>query len=104
MKGKVSCGACGEFLAVGSLTSHMMTQHGRVAETLQQCRTTVAGTGPHTFRMTFLAKGGPQNCPVVGCPYRVATRIVIWVHFLHRNVLNTVVILEEGNSPHPQCA
>ena len=26
------------------------------------------------------------------------------VHFLHWHVLDTVVILEEGNSPHPQCA
>ena len=25
------------------------------------------------------------------------------VNFLHRNVLDTVVILEEGNLPHPQC-
>ena len=25
------------------------------------------------------------------------------VHFLHRNFLDTVVILEEGNLPHPQC-
>ena len=26
------------------------------------------------------------------------------VHFVHRHVLETVVILEEGNSPHPRCA
>ena len=26
------------------------------------------------------------------------------VHLLHRHVLNTVLILEEGNLPHPQCA
>ena len=26
------------------------------------------------------------------------------VHFVHRHVLYTVVILEEGNSPHPRCA
>ena len=26
------------------------------------------------------------------------------VHFVHRNILDTAVILEEGNSPHPQCA
>ena len=24
-------------------------------------------------------------------------------HFLHRHVLDTVVILEEGNPPHPRC-
>ena len=26
------------------------------------------------------------------------------VHLLYRNVLDTVVILEEGNYPHPRCA
>ena len=26
------------------------------------------------------------------------------VKFLHRHVLDTVVILDEGNLPHPQCA
>ena len=26
------------------------------------------------------------------------------VHLLHQNVLDTVVIMEEGNSPHPRCA
>ena len=26
------------------------------------------------------------------------------VHFLHQHVHNTVVMLEEGNSPHPRCA
>ena len=28
----------------------------------------------------------------------------MWVQFLHRHVLDTVVILEEGNFPHPRCA
>ena len=61
LKGQVTCGACEELLAAVSLTSHMMTQHGRVAETHQQCSTPAAGTGPQTFRMTFPAKGGPRN-------------------------------------------
>ena len=26
------------------------------------------------------------------------------MHFLHQHVLDTVVILEEGNFPHPWCA
>ena len=35
LKGQVSCRACGELLAALSLTSRIMTQHGRVAETRQ---------------------------------------------------------------------
>ena len=34
----------------------------------------------------------------------MATRTAMQVHFVHRHVLNTVVILEEGNFPHPRCA
>ena len=34
----------------------------------------------------------------------MATRTEIWVHFVHRHVLGTVVILEEGNFSHPWCA
>ena len=54
--------------------------------------------------MTFLAKGGPQNCPVEGFPGQVVTRTAIRVHFLHQHVLDTMVILEKGNFPHPWCA
>ena len=35
LKGRVSCRECGEFLVAVSLASHLMTQHGRVAETQQ---------------------------------------------------------------------
>ena len=87
-------------MASESLTSHMMTQHGMMAETCQQWITSAAGAGPRTFRMTFLAKRGPRSCPVEGGPVRVAARTVMRVHFLHRNVLDTVVILDEGNVPH----
>ena len=27
----------------------------------------------------------------------------MWVHFVHRHVQDTVVMLEEGNFPHPWC-
>ena len=34
----------------------------------------------------------------------MATRTAMRVHFVHRHVLNTVVMLEEVNFPHPWCA
>ena len=33
----------------------------------------------------------------------LATRTVMRVHFVHRHVQETVVMLEEGNLPHPRC-
>ena len=32
-----------------------------------------------------------------------ATRAEMWVHFVHRHVHDTIVILEEGNLPLPRC-
>ena len=104
LKDQVACGECGEMLAVGYLSSRLMTQHGRAAGRRRQCTTLAVGRGPQSCRMSFPAKGGPQKFPVEGCPEIVATRTAIWVHFVHLHVLDTVVILEEGNFSHPQCA
>ena len=89
-------------MMAGYLTSNLMTQHGRVAETQPRWITPAAEVGPRTFLMIFPAKGGPRSCPVEGCPGRVAKRTAMWVNFLHRHVLNIVVILEEVNLPHPR--
>ena len=53
--------------------------------------------------MHFPAKDGRRQCPVDGCPGVLATRAAMQVHFVHRHVHNTVVILEEGSLPLPQC-
>ena len=37
------------------------------------------------------------------CPGILATRTEIRVHLVHLHILDTVVILEERNSPHPRC-
>ena len=90
-------------MAAGSLEIHQMTQHGRVAEARRSWRTLATGNGPRTFWMAFPAKGGLKSCLVEGCPGRATTRTAIRVHFLHRHVLDTMVILEEGNLPHLRC-
>ena len=48
-------------------------------------------------------KGGTQDCPVEGCPGRAGTRTAMRMHFCRRHVWDTVIILEEGNLPHPRC-
>ena len=94
LKGHVAFSKCGELLAAGSLSSHRMNQHRRVAEIRWQWSTPAAGTGPQTYKMTFPEKGGPLNCPLAVCQDRVATRMAMGVHFMHRHILDTVVILE----------
>ena len=86
----------------GYLAGHNMTHHGRAAEARRSWKTLTAGEEPRTYQMAFLAKGGPRSCPVEGCPGRASKRTVMLVLFLHWLVLDTVIILEDENLPHPQ--
>ena len=99
---RVACGECGEVLVVGSMSSHLMTRHGKAAAR-GQLWTPQADGGPRTYKMSFPAKGGPRRCPVEECPGSLETRTAMRVHFLHRHVHDTVVMLEEGNLPLPRC-
>ena len=90
-------------MAAGSLVGHRMTHNGRAAEERWSWKTLSKGEYPWTYHMSFPAKGGPRICPVEGCPGRAVTRTAMQVHFIHWHVLDTVVILEEGNLPHPRC-
>ena len=102
-KGRMQCRECGEDMATGSLAGHRMTQHGRDAEEIWIWKTSATGGDPRTYRMDFSAKGDPRRCPVEGCLGRTATRTAMRVNFIHRHVLDTVVILEDGNTPHTRC-
>ena len=53
------------------------------------------------YRMSFPTTGGPQKFTVKVFRGQVATRAKMIVHFLHIYVRDTVIILEEGNLPHP---
>ena len=53
--------------------------------------------------MHFPTKGGRRRCPVEICPEVLATRAAMRVHFVHRHVHDTVVMLEEVNLPLPRC-
>ena len=46
IKGQVACGKCGEMLVVGSLSSHLITQHRREAGIRRQWITPAAGVIP----------------------------------------------------------
>ena len=99
---RVKCLECGELLAVESILSHLMTRHGKAAGR-RRLWTPHTESGANTYRMSFLTRGGPRRCPVEGCPGTLATRTAMRVHFVHWHVQDTVVMLEEGNSPHPRC-
>ena len=97
----VQCTECGEEMALGLLAVHLQTQYGKKTGGRRNWETTSLGREPRTYIMDFPTNGGPQNCPIEGCLGQAATRKVVRVNFLHRHVRDTVIILEEGNLPHP---
>ena len=52
--------------------------------------------------MEFPTRAGTRTCPVEGCSGQTSTQTEMRVNFWYRHVRDTVVILEEGNLPHPQ--
>ena len=51
------------------------------------------GDKPRTYMMAFPIREGPRTCPVKGCSGRASTGTAKRVHFWHRHVRDTVVIL-----------
>ena len=102
-RGRVQCNNCSEDMALGSLEGPMRTQHGRAMERISSWEAVPIHDEQQAYRMAFPTAGGPRDYPVEGCLGHVATRTAMRVHFLHRHVRDTVVILEEGNLPHPRC-
>ena len=60
---RVACEECGEVIAVGSMSIHLMTWHGKAAARRHLWATQTDG-GTSTYKMAFPAKGGQRRCPV----------------------------------------
>ena len=92
---------CGEKMALGLLKVHQKTKHRKEAGGMRHWENTAPGGYPQTYKIDFPSAGAPRNCPIKGCRGRVVTRTAMQVHFLYQHVRDTVIILEEGNLPHP---
>ena len=89
-------------MAAGLLEYHQMTQNGQTKEERCSWDTSATGDDPQTYQLAFLIKGGPRSCPVEVCSGRARTRTEMRMHFCSRHVWYIVIILEEGNLPHPR--
>ena len=93
-------------MAAGSLDSLRMTHHRKARERNWAWTDAATGGGEGEEKQTYrmeLPKGGTKDCPVEGCPGRAGTRTAMGVHFWRGHVRDTIIILEEGNIPHPRC-
>ena len=57
---------------------------------------------PQIYQISFPIKSELWDCPVEECRERVSIRSALRVHILHRNMRDTMVILEKVNLPHPR--
>ena len=89
---------------VTGLTPHVPEWEGKGKALDMDRRGYGGGEGgePQTYQIEF-PKGGTKACPVEGFPGRAGTRTAMWVHFWRRHVRGIMIILEEGNLPHPRC-
>ena len=56
---RIECLEYGEFIAVGSMSSHLMNQNEKAAGR-RRLWTPQTESGAKTYRMSFPAKGGPR--------------------------------------------
>ena len=90
---------CGVEVAAGSLLTHHLSQNG-----------VGGGDSPHsssreaqTFRVFFQKQLSRLWCPVAGCLGGAYSRTNPRIHFAHRHIPGTVVILEEDICPYTRC-
>ena len=81
-------------MALGFLGVYLQTQYRNKTGRIRHWGTTPPGGEPRIYIMDFPTAGGLRNFPIEGYWGWVATPTVIQVYFLHRNVRDTVIILE----------
>ena len=92
-KRQVQCKECVKEMALGLMAGRIRMKHGQAAEERWIWSSLSPGEEPQTYWMSLLTVGVSRSCPVEGCPGRTATMTAMRVHFLHRYVRDTVVIL-----------
>ena len=86
-------------MALESLPAHLHIHNGKEMGGRRHWETTAPDGEPHTYKMDFPTVGAPRNFPGEGFRGRAAMQTAMRVHFFHRHVRDTVIILEEGKPP-----
>ena len=90
----------------GSLLTHPQTQNGLAKLRLGSdgYKADMGGNKLRTKKMALTKRAGHRPCPVKRCSGGASKRTAMSMHFWHRHIKDTVVILEEGNFPHTWCS
>ena len=69
---RVAYEECGTVITAGSMSSHLMTRHGKAA-TRRHLWAPQTNGAPRMYKMHFPDKDDRRQCPVEGCPGVLAT-------------------------------
>ena len=96
---RTTCASCAKDLALGSLLSHMRTQHGEELPPPML----VAAPPPREFTVGPWPKGQAflQPCPFEECPFRAQTQNLLRRHFATQHPGSTFRV--RGEILHPPC-
>ena len=95
------CPECATDLVARSLTAQHQSQNGIGRG--PQWENIPLPADPLINRASLPNMVGSVGCPVKGCRGRVTGRTNLRIHFVYRHMQDMIVIMEEGNFPHPHC-
>ena len=85
-------------MSKGSLVTHRQTQNGVAKGGLGSGGGGVDVSNrvndPRTYRVEFTAQAGHMSYPVKGCSGRASMRTAMRIHFCHRHIRYTLLILD----------
>jgi len=90
------CPDCGHFVRSSYLPTHRLHQHGTP---LSQSRLETAHDpepAPDLYIVSMPTRKFKIDCPVPGCPGGATDRFSLRRHFMHRHLLDMLIIQEEG--------
>ena len=92
---------CGKALAIGSLQSHLRTQHGMDAT--GSMTTQPAALAPRSYKLSFISLSGHSqhrvSCPADSCQYTAKTAANLWQYFFNRHYTDSLHLEEDGSVP-----
>ena len=93
--------SCGKDLALGSLQSHLRTQHGM--DSSSSIINEPTELAPRSYKLSFIHQSGHSRhkvpCPVEGCLYQAATAANLRRHFFSRHYTYRLHLEEDGSVP-----
>jgi len=95
---QLECPECGFHVRSSYLRTHRLHQHG-IPLSQSEAEHVPPAEVPDLHIVSMPTRLFQIDCPVPGCPGRATDRFSLRRHFMHRHILDMIVIIEEGILP-----